>query len=109
MGRLLGEPREDVGLESREKGEGNDERRDAENEPDERRRRDDPDLRVSARSEEVAAGQEELDQRLVPFGRMSGKSMTSRIEREFVKSMARRSMPTPSPAVGGIPYESAST
>ena len=46
VGRLFGEPREDVGLGTREKGEGDDERRHTEDEPDERRRRDDPDLRV---------------------------------------------------------------
>ena len=81
----------------------------AENEPDERRRRDHSHLRVPARGEEVAACEQDLDQRPVPFGRMSGKRMTSRIDREFVKSIARRSIPTPSPAVGGIPYDSAST
>lgn len=40
-------------------------------------------------------------------GRICGKSRTSRIEGESVKSMAKRSMPTPNPAVGGIPYSSA--
>lgn len=96
-------------LEARQERQGEDERTDPEDEPDERRGRDDADLRVPARGEEVAAGEEDLDQRAVPFGRISGKRMTSRIDREFVKSIARRSIPTPSPAVGGIPYESAST
>jgi hypothetical protein len=40
-------------------------------------------------------------------GRMCGKRMTSRIEGESVKNMTSRSIPTPSPAVGGIPYSSA--
>ena len=40
-------------------------------------------------------------------GRSSGKRMTSRIDAEFVSNMTRRSMPTPSPAAGGIPYSSA--
>ncbi len=102
MRRLGREACEDVRLEPREEGERGDERGDAEDEPDERGRRDDPDLRVAARGEEVAAGEEGFRQRAA-FGRMSGKRMTSRIEREPVKSIARRSMPTPSPAVGGMP------
>ena len=40
-------------------------------------------------------------------GRMCGNSSTSRIDGEFVSSITSRSMPTPSPAVGGMPYSSA--
>ncbi len=40
-------------------------------------------------------------------GLMYGKSSTSRIDGESVKIITRRSMPIPSPAVGGIPYSSA--
>jgi len=40
-------------------------------------------------------------------GRSCGNRMTSRIEGELVSSITRRSMPTPSPAVGGRPYSSA--
>lgn len=40
-------------------------------------------------------------------GRMYGNSSTSRIEAESVNSMTRRSMPMPSPAVGGRPYSRA--
>lgn len=40
-------------------------------------------------------------------GRNCGKRTTSRIEAWFVNSMTRRSMPMPSPAVGGIPYSNA--
>ena len=36
-------------------------------------------------------------------GRSCGKRITSRIEAESVSSMTRRSMPIPSPAVGGRP------
>jgi hypothetical protein len=36
-------------------------------------------------------------------GRSRGKRITSRIECELVRSMARRSTPIPSPPVGGIP------
>ncbi len=41
--------------------------------------------------------------------RSAGKRMTSRIVSQPVSSIARRSMPSPRPPVGGIPYESAST
>lgn len=40
-------------------------------------------------------------------GRICGNSSTSRMEAESVSSITRRSMPIPSPAVGGIPYSSA--
>ena len=42
-------------------------------------------------------------------GRSCGNAITSRIEGESVKNMTSRSMPTPSPAVGGMPYSSART
>ena len=42
-------------------------------------------------------------------GRSSGKRTTSRMEGELVKSIASRSMPIPSPAVGGMPCSSART
>jgi len=42
-------------------------------------------------------------------GRMCGNSKTSRIEAELVSSITRRSIPMPSPAVGGIPYSKALT
>ena len=38
-----------------------------------------------------------------------GNNKTSRIVVVSVRSMQRRSIPTPSPPVGGIPYSSAST
>ena len=41
------------------------------------------------------------------FARISGNRMTSRIDGLLVSSMTSRSMPTPSPAVGGSPYSSA--
>ncbi len=40
-------------------------------------------------------------------GFISGNSSTSRMEAELVKSMTSRSMPMPSPAVGGMPYSRA--
>ena len=40
-------------------------------------------------------------------GRMCGNNKTSRIEGESVKSITKRSMPMPSPAVGGMPCSSA--
>src|SRR5262249_16653720 len=41
--------------------------------------------------------------------RRCGKRIRSRIDAESERSMASRSMPIPSPAVGGIPYSSART
>ena len=41
--------------------------------------------------------------------RRAGKRMTSRIVSRPESSMTRRSMPSPRPPVGGMPYESAST
>ena len=86
-------------LKPREKRERHDERRDAERQPEKRRERDDPHLRVAPRREEISLGKKERDH----FGRINGNRMTSRMDGEFVKSIARRSMPTPSPAVGGMP------
>jgi len=40
-------------------------------------------------------------------GRISGNRITSRIDGWSVSSMTRRSMPIPSPAVGGNPYSRA--
>lgn len=42
-----------------------------------------------------------------PEGRMCGNKITSRIEGESVKSITNRSIPIPSPAVGGNPYSNA--
>ena len=88
-----------MGLEPREERERHDERRHAERQPEKRRECHDPNLRVAPRCEEISLGEKEGNH----FGRINGKRITSRIEWEFVKSMARRSMPTPSPAVGGMP------
>ena len=40
---------------------------------------------------------------LLPTGRSNGNRITSRMDLEPVRTMVRRSMPTPSPAVGGRP------
>jgi hypothetical protein len=40
-------------------------------------------------------------------GRMVGNRMTSRIDGWSVSSMTSRSMPMPTPPVGGMPYSSA--
>ena len=42
-------------------------------------------------------------------GRISGNRITSRIDGLSVSSMTSRSMPMPSPPVGGMPYSSART
>src|SRR5262249_50821519 len=44
-----------------------------------------------------------------PSGRMWGKRITSRMDGELVSTMARRSMPTPTPPAGGMPWPSART
>ena len=102
MRRLGEKPAPDVRLEAREERERDDERRDAERQAEERRERDDPHLRVPPRGEEVPAGEERARSRLRPHQREEDDVAD---RREFVKSIARRSMPTPSPAVGGIPYD----
>lgn len=107
--RLLRQARQDRALEPGQERDRDDERRDAQGEARERGAGDDADLGVAAGGPEVPPRQEEGDQRGSPFGRMSGKRITSRIEGEPVKSIASRSIPTPSPAVGGMPYERAST
>ena len=40
-------------------------------------------------------------------GRMCGNNITSRMDGASVNSMTKRSIPMPSPAVGGIPYSKA--
>ena len=55
---------------------------------------------------EQVDGAERVDQN---SGRMCGKSSTSRIDGELVKSITMRSTPNPKPAVGGIPYSRART
>ena len=42
-----------------------------------------------------------------PSGLMAGKRMTSRIEGRSAITMSSRSIPTPTPPAGGIPYSSA--
>ena len=44
-----------------------------------------------------------------PLSRSVGNRMTSRIDRTPLSAMSSRSMPIPTPTVGGIPYSSAST
>lgn len=44
-----------------------------------------------------------------PLGRINGNRMTSRIEGLLDSSITNRSMPTPTPPVGGSPYSSART
>ena len=50
-----------------------------------------------------------LSRRLGYFPLISGNRMTSRIDGEPVSTITRRSMPTPSPPVGGRPYSRART
>ena len=68
----------------------------------------DRDERLAAAAEQIAQRDLEFEWH-VDFGRICGNRMTSRIDRLSVSSITRRSMPTPSPAVGGSPYSSART
>jgi len=56
---------------------------------------------------QVAQPDEQLPPHAPPSGRSCGNRMTSRMVGAPVSSMTRRSMPMPSPAVGGRPYSSA--
>lgn len=49
------------------------------------------------------------DQNYSVSGRMTGKRITSLSEGWFVRSLVRRSIPNPSPPVGGRPYSNALT
>ena len=70
--------------------------------------RNDRDERLAPAAEQIAQSDLKLEWH-VYFGRMCGNRMTSRIDLLSVSSITRRSMPTPSPAVGGSPYSSART
>ena len=98
-------------LESLEQRERHDERRHAEREAEDRDLRDERDVGTAAGRGQVAQRHERLEahQSVGWRGRSSGNRITSRIECRFVRSIASRSIPTPSPAVGGRPYSSAST
>ena len=85
-----------------------DERHDADRHAERRDERDDGDERLLALGEQVAQRDVQLEgdvhaSRL----RISGNRITSRIDGLLVSSITSRSMPTPSPAVGGRPYSSA--
>src|SRR2546427_2101673 len=75
---------------------------------EQRDERDEGEERARAGAE-VAEPDEQLPAHGAPSGRRCGKRITSRIEVAPVSSMTRRSMPMPSPAVGGIPCSSART
>ena len=76
--------------------------------------RDERDERLFPAGQQVADGDEELEgtgrsksSSIIQILLISGNRMTSRIDALLVSSMTSRSMPTPSPAVGGRPYSSA--
>ncbi len=79
-------------------------------------RRDDGDHRLLAARAQIASGDEQLEaphslsssrrfpiRSMGPSGRSKGNRMTSRMEREPVRIMVNRSIPMPSPPVGGMP------
>ena len=96
-------------------GEGDDEGHDAGGNPEDGDAGDDGDDGVFTLGGEVAAGDEAFEGEahsesrrswampISPSGRRRGKRMTSRMERESVRIMVSRSMPMPSPPVGGMP------
>src|SRR6266404_8982788 len=60
--------------------------------------------KLETRNWKLAAQRSRVSHQPVGFsGRSRGNKMTSRMERELVRSIARRSTPRPSPPVGGMP------
>ena len=88
---------------------GDHQRHDADRHAERRDERDDGDERLLPLGEQIPQGDVELkgDGSLYSRFLINGNSMTSRMDGLLVSSMTSRSMPTPSPAVGGRPYSSA--
>ncbi len=97
-------------------GQGNHQRGDAGRDAEHGDGGDHGDHRLLAARAQVASGDEELEaphslsssrrfpiRSMGPSGRSSGKRITSRMEREPVRIMVKRSIPMPSPPVGGMP------
>ena len=95
----------DAVLKTREERERDDERGDAEREPDDRDRRDEGDVRARRRdAAEVAQRDGGLEPQASP-ARPEERKEDDVPDRVAVgQSIVSRSMPTPSPAVGGMPY-----
>src|SRR6266487_2869434 len=115
-------------LESRHHGQDHDQRADAEEDAAHADPHEQREIGPLAPRPQVAQREEQLDGQAAPGHQASasssaaaaspgarrsrrrwGNRITSRIDGESVKSMASRSMPIPSPAVGGMPYSRART
>ncbi len=111
----------DLGLQAGHQAERDQKRHHAHRHAEDRDARDQGDEGLLAARRQVAQGDPQLPghpahssvtslpRSRPPSGRMCGNRITSRIEGEPVRIMARRSMPTPQPPVGGRPCPSART
>ena len=101
----------DLLLQARHDGERDDDRRDADGDADDRDERDQRDQRLLALCQQVPQRDLELERKghhpTRPFLLINGNRITSRIDGLLVSTITSRSIPTPSPAVGGRPYSSA--
>ncbi len=117
------------GLDAGHEAERDDERHDPDTHPGDRHRRDQRNERLPAAGGQIAARDEPGERHLLFVigywllaltywllghcpssslaGRISGNRITSRIDALFVMIMTSRSMPMPSPPVGGSPYSRA--
>ena len=96
-----------LALQSGHQRERDEQRHHADGDAEHRDQRDQRDERLLAPRQQIAQRDEELEGSHSLRGRISGNRMTSRMERLLVSSITSRSMPTPSPAVGGRPYSRA--
>src|SRR5690606_38586240 len=109
-----------LSLQPRHQRQRDDERGDPHRHAERRDQGDDGDERLAPPGEQVPEGDVQLERHRryrayslphppPPYGlrRMWGKRMTSRIDWLFVSTITSRSMPMPSPPVGGSPYCSA--
>src|SRR5207244_13619113 len=84
------------------------ERHHADRDAERRDERDHRNERLLALGQQIPEGDVQLEGNVHHSRfRMSGNRITSRIDRLLVSSITSRSIPTPSPPVGGSPYSSA--
>ena len=97
----------ELALQAGHQRERDEQRHDPDGHAEHRDQRDQRDERLLAPRQQIPQCDEQLEGGHSLRGRISGKRMTSRMEGLLVSSITRRSMPTPSPAVGGRPYSRA--
>src|SRR5205085_11797125 len=100
------EPLLDLSLQAGKQRDRDEQRGDADGQTEHADARHHDRVRAAACAPEITAGDARFDH---ARGRINGKRITSRIDDETVRIIATRAMPTPSPAVGGMPYSSAFT